>query len=1529
MDSLRRAKASHRADILHLNKTLNEVEALKPPVKDAAKVDALKEKLLSSKRKLEDVGTTVLSLLDDEDDIEAEVLENEELSDKIISAVSCLDALLGESKSSPSEANSCTQFSSLEGLPRITRPTFDGDYLQFRPFMDQFTATVHDRDISDVHKFTYLQSALRGPAREAIRGISCTAENYKSAMTILTERFGDPSLLISLYSDKLMHLPSLKTNSVVAFRDLLTSFESCLREIIQLTKDLLYSSGSSDPATSAASLHGLLLAPLLTGKLPRASQLEWARRARSPKEKFDLDSLLSFAKSEVEALEALSTTESSATASSAKVRNAPPAPRPTAAVSSLRIAPILCKFCESDHHSPFKCKFFMNMNVERRNELVRQHSLCFNCLGNHHLKECRSSLRCRQCDRQHHTLLHRDYSVARPQPVCSASADSAPITSTSVNCVSPDYNPQRLSILQTARVRVKGVKRPVRILLDSGSEESYVTQALVRDSAPQFIDQRPRQFETFGGSRSDPVDCPTYQLHLSSLYCDHWVGAKLITVPVICSPTRTLPRSQFQELCKRFPGLPFADEESENLDIDILLGMDAIPQIILHEDRVFRYQRLTLTSTIFGYVIGGSIASTAPNVSLASVAKSLRASSCLDQISRLWEIDCIGIEPPAKKAPLPKPHHNGERYEMSLPWLDDRRPSMSSNQANLRNNSFRRLSSDVQEQYCRVFEEYHSLKILEPTDKEKGNFIPHHAVMQGKKLRVVYDASAKPWKGPSLNNCLDPGPNLLQQLVFILLQFRAFEYPLVADVEKAFLMVGVTPEDRDFLKIVWIDALGNHRYSRFTRVPFGLNCGPFLLLTTIRTHLDNLPLEEKSLIKKISDGMYMDDLVTGATSATQLLTLREDCQRIFLEAGMNLREFHSTPSVMSNWTSATPVSRKVLGLTWSPTADSISVSLTLLPASTRRQVASSVAQLFDPLGLVSPWTIRLRIFLQSLWKSCHDWDASLTPEDQELFDSLVEASAGESVCIPRHVVSNESSQLHVFADASPKAYAAVVYLRTNDDTFLLCSRARVAPLKPQMSIPRLELMAALLAIRLLQFVKDVSSIFSTLPAFLYSDSMLVLGWIRKAPSDIFVRNRVKEILCSTSANDWHHIPGDQNPADVPSRGLCASLLPSCDIWFHGPFPLDINASMSSSLIVSSDPPPSVTSNILPQPSMVCIFPLERYGSLRKAARVAAWVKRFIRNLSSRRKIYNDLSLEEEDEGNLLLLRDCQRVCGLKEYAALKGGEDVPCKSPIYDGRPEMDPVRGIIVCNPRNGELPLPWLPIPSDLAQLVTLECHHRLYHMGVSSTTYEVRLSYWTRRCRQFVKKVISKCARCKRMQSRRLESPEGELPAFRVEAARPFDKAGLDHFGPLYMRDKVKMWVLLFTCSVTRAVHLEAVSSLDVAQTALAVRRFFARRGHSSLFLSDNGRSFTALSRILRGTLKWNVIPPASPWWGGFWERLIGTIKRSCLKTLGNVSLTHSEFVTTLAELEDIVNRRPLTASLSDDDDCLTPSHFLHGE
>lgn len=75
------------------------------------------------------------------------------------------------------------------------------------------------------------------------------------------------------------------------------------------------------------------------------------------------------------------------------------------------------------------------------------------------------------------------------------------------------------------------------------------------------------------------------------------------------------------------------------------------------------------------------------------------------------------------------------------------------------------------------------------------------------------------------------------------------------------------------------------------------------------------------------------------------------------------------------------------------------------------------------------------------------------------------------------------------------------------------------------------------------------------------------------------------------------------------------------------------------------------------------------------------------------------------------------------------------------------------------------------------------------------------------------------------------------------------------------------LLFTCAVNRCNHLEPVLSLDVKETDLVIRRFFARKGRSSLFLSDNGRTFVNLSKLLIGEFKWSLIPPAAPWWGGF--------------------------------------------------------------
>ena len=277
----------------------------------------------------------------------------------------------------------------------------------------------------------------------------------------------------------------------------------------------------------------------------------------------------------------------------------------------------------------------------------------------------------------------------------------------------------------------------------------------------------------------------------------------------------------------------------------------------------------------------------------------------------------------------------------------------------------------------------------------------------------------------------------------------------------------------------------------------------------------------------------------------------------------------------------------------------------------------------------------------------------------------------------------------------------------------------------------------------------------------------------------------------------------------------------------------------------------------------------------------------------------------------VVLRVCQMSYGAREYSALMGGTDVDPDSVIWNARPFLDRATGLIFCRPRSGQPPIPWLPTPSPLSDLIIREIHQDLFHMGVPSTVNELLRSYWIPRCRRAVRTVLVRCVSCNRQQSTSeeldcLSSEEGALPKFRVEPSRPFENTGLDHFGPLLLRDGSKIWVLLFTCAVTRAIHLEIVQSLDVKETSLAIRRFFAKFGKAKFFISDNGPSFVTLAKCLRVVLSWNLIPPAAPWWGGFWERMVGTVKRSFRKTLGNSSLSSSELHTVLCELEDRINR-----------------------
>ena len=163
------------------------------------------------------------------------------------------------------------------------------------------------------------------------------------------------------------------------------------------------------------------------------------------------------------------------------------------------------------------------------------------------------------------------------------------------------------------------------------------------------------------------------------------------------------------------------------------------------------------------------------------------------------------------------------------------------------------------------------------------------------------------------------------------------------------------------------------------------------------------------------------------------------------------------------------------------------------------------------------------------------------------------------------------------------------------------------------------------------------------------------------------------------------------------------------------------------------------------------------------------------------------------------------------------------------------------------------------------------------------------------------------------------------------------GVDFAGPLLCADTpgVKHYIMLFSCAVTRAVHLELTSSLTSEEALLAFRRFCARRMCPSVVYSDNARTFQRLADMLVECMgsdapRWKFIAPRAPWWGGFWERMVRSVKTNLKKTLGRRRLSRAELETVLFEVESCINSRPITfvGDCVDGVEPLTPAHFLHG-
>jgi hypothetical protein len=958
------------------------------------------------------------------------------------------------------------------------------------------------------------------------------------------------------------------------------------------------------------------------------------------------------------------------------------------------------------------------------------------------------------------------------------------------------------------------------------------------------------------------------------------------------------------------------------------------------------------------------------------------------------------------------------RYKVSLPWKDPHQLMPDNRELSLRrlHSLLRRLKQDTE-----VFAEYDAIiknqiekgivEQIESSDAqgERIHFLPHHAVVRHDKkttrLRVVYDASAKS-TGPSLNECLHSGPKFDQRILDLLIRFRMHRVALIADIEKAFLMVSVAPEDRDVLRFFWIDDISKEPPDvltfRFTRVVFGVTASPFLLNATIQHHLEGY--SPCDTIEKLMKSLYVDDLVTGADDENEAYSLFLESKNILKQGGFNLRKFRSNSAMlqmmidqpeMSNSSTTAPKfdvdetyasatlgsthdqhcgESKVLGVRWNVDTDQLVMSLENIASlaaklePTKRAIVGLVGRIYDPLGLLSPMVVRFKIFLQELCESKIDWDEQLTDKLlakwYQMSQSLQDGQ--QSFCTPRCLKENRAItafELRGFCDASLKAYAAVVYLRAKAtcgyQVSMVASKTRVAPLKQQ-TIPRLELLSALLLARLMSSVMQaLQSEVEISRCYCFTDSTVTLHWILGVDKNwkAFVHNRVAEIRRLFPPACWNHCPGQDNPADIPSRGLTPQELASSQLWASGPTWLEeseldktTDSEMPEECLVEMKREKmELTHGLLTSgdsPSIERIMSCEDFSSLRRLVSVTSLVLKFCKILLSkvRPSAVDTISNFETTAETLWIVASQGSLLNAKSFKQWK------LEFGLFQDNSKIWRCGGRI----QNADLPLSTIhPIllskDHPLTGLYIRQAHERVMHSGVKSTLTELRSRFWVVKGRSIVRQILRRCTLCKRFEGQPYSAPPPPpLPSFRVEEAPPFTHTGVDFAGPLYVKkpdnsSTSKAWICIYTCCVTRAVHLDLVPDLSMEAFIRSFKRFAARRGVPSKLVSDNGKTFKAAAKLIQSVvnhndvqhylaglgIKWVFNLPKAPWWGGLFERLVRTTKRCLRKIIGQARLTYDELSTALVEVEGVINSRPLSYVTSDDlDEPLTPSHLQTG-
>lgn len=687
----------------------------------------------------------------------------------------------------------------------------------------------------------------------------------------------------------------------------------------------------------------------------------------------------------------------------------------------------------------------------------------------------------------------------------------------------------------------------------------------------------------------------------------------------------------------------------------------------------------------------------------------------------------------------------------------------------------------------------------------------------------------------------------------ILIRFRCHRYVWSADVTKMYRQILINPSQRKLQRIIWRDdpnhALGTYELQTVT---YGTSSASYLAIRCLIQLADEN--REQFLLGSsiIKQDFYVDDLLTGSFTVEEAIQIRNEANMILSQGKFELRQWCSNDKKILEGLDKNDElavidfnkeeSVKTLGLHWNCSNDELLYSVSkeiVTKRITKKIILSEISKIFDPLGLIGPITIKGKILMQRLWSLNLKWEDVVPDNIQKDWEEIREQIRLVSeVKISRMAASFDAYQTeyHGFCDASILAYGTCIYVKgidkfDNVNVTLLCAKSKVAPLKAK-SLPRLELCGALLLAQLMKKVLLAKNR-DKLKVYYWSDSQITLAWIKvKHNWKAFVSNRIGEIHELSNPDQWRHVSGKDNPADIISRGATTTQLLNCSIWWKGPEFLKTNNKLDTELIVNDDLQQQIELEITASYHSSTyewdIF--DKYSNLLNLVRIVARCLRFINRIKLCRELvmHNYLTAKELDIANEILIKSIQQTAFSSELQELKerGSVGLGNNSRILCLNPFLDKENIIRVGERlRNSRLNYMarhqiFLPSNHKYVTLLIRKTHEDNHHIGAQGTLAIIRERYWPLKARSVIRNVLMKCITCFRSNPKETNQIMSDLPLDRVNLTRTFANCGVDFCGPFFIRmDKrrnaktMKVYISLFVCLAVKAVHLEMVYGFNL--------------------------------------------------------------------------------------------------------------------